>query len=206
MKRVRAGDSAINDSAPDTSPVALLIVDMLADFESADMAPMYRSALRAARKIAMLRKRLSRAGIPSIFVNDNVGRWRANGVGLIEQVSKSVRGRRIVELLGPDVDDYVLLKPKHSVFYATPLETLLAYMRARALILTGLTSTQCVLFSAMDAYVRDFKLFIPRDCVVSASRRDTQVTDYLFRTRLRADIRTSDRLRPNDLRKLHGAH
>jgi len=204
MKRVAADNSAINDSAPDFSPVVLLVVDMLSDFESDEMAGLYSSAMRAAKKIARLRERLAKAGIPVLFINDNQGRWRSDGLAAVEQLSKSERGRSILKLLTPGVDDYLLLKPKHSVFYSTPLETLLTYIRARALILTGLTSMQCVLFSAIDAYVRDFKLFIPRDCVVSETRRDAQVTDYLFRKRLRADTRASEYLRVPLLRRIHG--
>jgi isochorismate hydrolase len=194
----------INDSAPDSASIVLLIIDMFGDFESEELAPLYRGAVAAARKIALLRRRAAGAGIPVIFVNDNVGRWRSTGAGLIEQASQSKQGRVIVDLLAPGFEDYILLKPKHSIFYATPLEVLLKYIGAKALILTGLTGTQCILFSAVDAYVRDFELYIPGDCVASANRRDAQATEYLFRTRLKADTRSSTRLRVPTLRSRHG--
>jgi nicotinamidase-related amidase len=198
--------SAINDSAIDSSTVALLIVDMLSDFDADELSPMFAAALQAAKKIASLRSRVSAAGIPVLYINDNMGRWRSAGPALVERATKTRRGRAIVDLLAPRFHDYLLLKPKHSVFFSTPLDTLLSYMGVRVLILTGMTSTQCILFSAMDAYVRDFKLYIPRDCVVSERKRDAEVTEYLFRAKLKADTRESHRLRIPALKaKHHGA-
>lgn len=193
-------DARIGGSAPERAAVVLLIIDMLSDFEAESMAPLFRPALLAARQISLLRKRADAAGIPTMYVNDNAGRWRSSGRSLVERAAKSARGRAILELIAPRYQDYFLLKPKHSIFFATPLDTLLQYMRARALILTELTSAQCILFSAMDAYLRDFNLFIPSDCVVSKSRKDAAVTEYLFRERLMADTRAANQLRVPSLR------
>jgi isochorismate hydrolase len=198
-------DARINGSAPDNSAAVLVIVDMLSDFESAEMAKLFRSAVRAARQIALLRKRADAAGIPTMYVNDNVGRWRSSAQSLVERAAKTKRGRVIVDLIAPRAHDYLLLKPKHSIFYATPIDTLLQYMRSKALILTGLTSTQCILFSAMDAHVRDFDLFIPRDCVVSKNRKESTMTEYLFRTSLMADTRNAHRLRLPNLQRRYAS-
>ena len=73
----------------------------------------------------------------------------------------------------PDARDNCVLKPKHSAFFATLLDTLLAYMGAKKLILTGVSGNQCVLFTANDAYVRDLELHIPADCIASPTRRET---------------------------------
>jgi nicotinamidase-related amidase len=189
-----ASDAGINGSAPDHSASVLIVVDMLSDFES-EMAPLFRSALRAAKQIALLRKRAEAVGIPTMYVNDNMGRWRSAGHDLAERAAKTKRGRAVIELIAPRFQDYLLLKPKHSIFYATPIDTLLQYMGAKALILTGLTSTQCILFSAMDAHVRDFDLYIPHDCVVSKSRKEAAMMEYLFRTSLMADTRAANQLR-----------
>jgi isochorismate hydrolase len=173
---------------------------MLADFESEELAPLYRAALRIAKNVARLRIRTQRAGIPTLFINDNFGRWRSSEAALIDRVAKSARGKAILELLAPRSEDYIILKPKHSTFFATPLRTLLSYIGADSLILTGLSSTQCILFSAIDAYVRDYRLYIPANCVVSAGRKDTHVADYLFREYLHADTRPAERLRISTLR------
>jgi nicotinamidase-related amidase len=200
-RRHAESDARINNAAPDEAAVVLLVIDMLSDFASDETAPLFRSALRVANQIALLRRRAEAAGIPTMYVNDNVGRWRSAGQAMVERAAKTKRGRAVVELIAPRVHDYLVLKPKHSVFYATPLDTLLQYLSARVLILTGLTNTQCILFSAMDAHVRDFKVFIPRDCVVSKSRKEAALMEYLCRTSLRADTRAASRLRLASLRK-----
>ena len=75
-----------------------------------------------------------------------------------------------MRLLGPQHDDYAVVKPKHSGFYATPLELLLTHLGARSLVLTGLAGDACVLLTAADAYLRAYRLFVPGDCVASADR------------------------------------
>jgi nicotinamidase-related amidase len=85
-----------------------------------------------------------------------------------------VRGRPIAQLLAPDEDDYFVLKPKHSGFHSTSLDVLLAHLEARTLILTGIAGNFCVLFTAHDAYMRDFRLFVPRDCTASEEEADNR--------------------------------
>jgi len=101
----------------------------------------------------------------------------------------------------PRADDYLVLKPKHSIFYATPLDVLLTYMKVHTLVLTGLTGTQCILFSAMDAYVRDFKVYAPRDCIVSPNAKEAEVSDYVLRSSMNADTETSTQLRIAELKR-----
>jgi nicotinamidase-related amidase len=105
-----------------------------------------------------------------------------------------VRGRPLVERLTPEADDYFVLKPKHSGFFSTTLDTLLAYLRARTLILTGLTADNCVLFTASDAYLRDFDVIVPPDCVASIDPRHTrQALDHMHRV-LKAELTDSTAL------------
>jgi len=102
-----------------------------------------------------------------------------------------VRGRPIVDYLAPEADDYFVLKPKHSGFFSTTLDTLLEYLRARTLILTGLTADNCVLFTASDAYLRDFHLVVPPDCVASVEREHTRQALAHMRRVLKADLTLS---------------
>ncbi len=62
--------------------------------------------------------------------------------------------------------DFVL-KPKHSAFYCTPFDILLNHLNTKTLILTGFAGNICVLFTANDAYMRNFKLIVPKDCIGS---------------------------------------
>ena len=94
----------------------------------------------------------------------------------------------------PDEHDYFVLKPKHSAFYSTTLDTLLDYLGARTLILTGVAGNICILFSANDGYMRDFNLVVPADCVASNFPRDNKQALALMREVLKADITPSTRL------------
>jgi nicotinamidase-related amidase len=148
---------------PDT---ALLIVDMISAWDFPDAAPLLRHAARIAEPIARLRRRLARAGVPVVYVNDNYGHWRSDFRHVV-QMSMAGPGARVTEQIAPDEEDYFVLKPKHSAFFATPLELLLDHLGARRLVLVGLTSDQCIAHSAADARVRDFEVVVPRDCVAT---------------------------------------
>ena len=87
-----------------------------------------------------------------------------------------VRGRALVEALVPEPDDYFVLKPKHSGFFSTTLDILLEYLGVKTVILTGVAGNICVLFTANDAYMRDFSLVVPRDCVASNTEEENRRT------------------------------
>jgi nicotinamidase-related amidase len=119
-----------------------------------------------AERIAALKARARALGIPAIYVNDNFGRWRSDlGTLLAHHLAMDHPGRAMAEALHPDEHDYFVLKPKHSGFFSTTLDTLLAYLGARTLILTGVAGNICVFFTANDAYMRDFGLVVPSDCL-----------------------------------------
>lgn len=121
-------------------------------------------------------------------MNDNFGRWRSDLTSLVEHARKG-KGRKLVELLRPDEDDYFVLKPKHSGFFSSTLETLLRYLGANTLIITGIAGNYCVLFTANDAYMRDYRLIVPADCTVSNKAAENRDALNLMRNYLRADIR-----------------
>lgn len=105
-----------------------------------------------------------------------------------------MRGQPVVELLRPDEDDYFVLKPKHSGFYSTTLDLLLGYLQAETLILTGIAGNNCVLFTANDAYLRDFRLIVPEDCVASNTDDENRVALEQMRKVLKAEVRPSDQI------------
>ena len=171
MPRSRSKD--LHGFAPDECPVALLLIDWINDLEFDGGARLFPQALAAAKTVAALRQRAKQAGVPVIYCNDNFGKWRSDFRSLLEHVlEEDVRGKPIAQLLKPDEQDYFVLKPKHSAFHSTSLEVLLAHLGAKTLILTGIAGNFCVLFTAHDAYMRDFRLVVPRDC--SASEQDAE--------------------------------
>jgi nicotinamidase-related amidase len=186
----------LHGAAPDRSADALLILDMISDFDFPKGSSILRAALPVARRIARLKERAVRAGVPVIFVNDSRGRWRSDFADtLARALAVGSKGAPIARLLAPAARDYCVLKPKHSGFFATVLGTLLEYLQVRRLILTGASTEQCVLFTANDAHVRDYRLAIPRDCVATDSARANNLAFRYFRDVLGADLRPSTRLR-----------
>ena len=174
----------------------MLILDMISDFGFEDGSRLFQAALPVARRIAKLKLRAGRAGVPVIYVNDNQGRWRSDFTALLRHsLREGSRGAPIVRMLVPGPLDYCILKPKHSGFFGTVLAALLEYLGARRLILTGVSAQQCVLFTANDAYVRDLELAIPRDCVTSESPAMTQLALRYFKSVLGADLSASTRIR-----------
>jgi nicotinamidase-related amidase len=98
------------------------------------------------------------------------------------------RGRRIAQLLAPAERDFFLFKPRHSAFYDTPLDSLLVRLKVGRVVLTGVTAHQCVLFTAMDAHVRDYKIRVVRDCVASFTSGQKQRALRLAAESLDAEV------------------
>jgi nicotinamidase-related amidase len=174
---------------------ALLIIDMISDFKFKDGAAIARAALPAARKIAKLRAAAAAKRIPVLFVNDNLGHWRSDFRQMLDRCrAAGCMGAPIVEVLQPSVSDYFVLKPTHAGFYGTPLDRLLEELDAKTLVLTGISAHQCILFTANEAYLRDYKLVIPSDCVAAKTLRQKHFALEYFNSVLHADTRPSARV------------
>jgi len=190
----------LHGNAPDKSAVALLFIDVINDLEFPEGDQLLQYALPMARQIAALKRQAQQSNIPVIYVNDNFGRWRSDFNAQVEHcLSDGVRGQPIAELLRPDKDDYFVLKPKHSGFFSTTLDTLLNYLGTKTVVLTGMAANICVLFTANDAYVRDFNLVVPADCVASNTEDENRYALQQMRTVLKADTRPAAELSLSDL-------
>jgi len=145
-------------------------------------------AVAAAERLAAFKARARAAGVPVIYANDNFGRWRSDLRQVVERcLGDGVRGQRLAELLAPDSDDYAVLKPKHSAFFATPLDLLLDALGCTRLVVGGFTADLCVQFTAQDAYLRDLGLVVPRDAVASIDPGDHEAALAYMARALRAD-------------------
>lgn len=194
---------------PDKAEAALLLLDVINDFtwEGAEM--ILPHARKAAQRIAALRARCRDLEIPVVYVNDNFGRWRSDlGAVVRHCMEDDVPGGDIVRMLAPDEEDYFVLKPKHSGFYSTTLDVLLRYLGVRTLIIAGFAGNLCVLFTANDAYLRDFYLAVPEDCCASNEPEENRQALEQMRKYLKADITPSTELdleallrRPGSLRE-----
>jgi nicotinamidase-related amidase len=190
----------LHGNVPDQAGAALLLIDVINDFEFEGGEALLKLALPVGKNIANLKRLAKQAGIPAIYVNDNFGKWQSDLNKIVSHcLDDGVRGEPFVKLVLPDEDDYFVLKPKHSGFYCTSLELLLEHLGAHNLILAGIAGNNCVLFTANDAYMRDFKLLVPVDCSASQIQEDNENAMNQMEKVLKADIRPSTEL---DLKRL----
>lgn len=170
----------------------LLIIDMINEFEFDDATGLIATIEETARHIAGLKRRMKQARLPVVYVNDNFGRWQSDFRKLVGRCLEThCRGKHVARILLPEDDDYFVLKPKHSAFYATPLELLLHDLQVGRVIVTGIAGDNCVLFTAADAYMRNFDVAVPADCTVSLDANRNRSALEHMRITLKADVRPS---------------
>lgn len=187
-----SGKNDLHGNAPDESEIAVILIDVINDLDFDGGEELLRTALPAARNITRLSERARRANVPIIYVNDNFGRWRSDFKKIVNHcLHANMRGRTIAELLAPQEEDYFVLKPKHSGFFSTTLDLLLEYLGARTLVIAGFAGNNCVLFTANDAYMRDYGLIIPADCTASLTLADNENALRQMQLVLKADINPS---------------
>jgi nicotinamidase-related amidase len=185
---------------------ALLLIDVINDLAFKGSRPLVEQAEPMATRLAALKRRATEAGVPTIYVNDNFGKWRSDFRQTVAHcTARSSPGRRVSQRLRPTTRDYFVLKPKHSGFFDTTLDTLLDALRIRRVILTGIAGNICVLFTANDAYMREFKLFAPADCIVSNTAADNGHALGQIETVLKGNLALSTQLAfRNSLRNRKG--
>jgi nicotinamidase-related amidase len=175
---------------------ALLLVDVINDMDFRGSGALVKQAEAMAPRLRTLKQRARKAGIPAIYINDNFGQWRSDFRSLVDHcLNDEVPGRKVASMLQPDPDDYFVLKPKQSAFYGTTLDTLLDSLATERVILTGIAGNNCILFSANDAYMREFELFIPSDCVVSNTSKENSYALRQMKKILKANVAPSTKLR-----------
>lgn len=192
----------------DEGGTVLLIIDMVSTWDYPDAAPMLRGAVAIAPAIARLKSRCRAAGVPVVYANDNQGRWRSDWHGLMhDAIAAGGAGAGIARQLAPDDDDYFVLKPMHSAFFATPLQLLLESLRARRLLLTGVSADQCVLATAQAAHMHRYEMVAPRDAIAAPTPHRTRAVLRYFddvlqlRTTPAARIRLQGHAAPSERRR-----
>jgi nicotinamidase-related amidase len=192
----------LHGSVPDTSPVALVLIDLINDLEFEGGERMLSHLLRVAPRIAALKAKARKRHVPVIYANDNFGRWRSDFRQAVAHcLQDGVRGRQVVELLKPVPEDYFVLKVRHSAFFSTALERLLRDLKAKRIVIIGVSGDMCVLLTAADAYMRDLELYVPRDCVASISAAENRKALRYMERVFKADTRPSSKLDFSKLRR-----
>jgi nicotinamidase-related amidase len=148
--------------------------------------------MEAARAAAALKERLSAEGVAAIYANDNYGVWQSDFHSQVAAcLGMEGPPAEIARLLYPQARDLTILKPRHSAFYASPLELLLSEMQARELIICGLATDICVQLTAMDAFLREYRVWVPADCTAAESREAKEIALAYMAGALKCDIAAS---------------
>lgn len=185
------------------SPRVLLLVDFInpLNFPGADaLAP---AALEAARATAALKEKLGAGGVATIYANDNYGVWQSDFHSLVSTcLGMEGPPGEIARLLYPQAEDITILKPRHSAFYASPLELLLTEMEAKELVICGLASDMCVQLTAAEAFLREYPCWVPADCHAAESDEAREAAVAYMESVLKCDVRPSTSPAPR--RKVRG--
>ncbi|WP_312489227.1 isochorismatase family cysteine hydrolase [Sphingomonas sp.] len=187
------------DDSPDstTAPAsaALIIIDMINDLDFDGGEQLREPAGAAARRIVALREAADKAGVPVIYVNDNFGHWHAERSTIVAHCGRDDSpGRALIAALAPRDSDYFIVKPQFSGFYATNLPVLLPQLGVNRVILTGVAADICVLFTAADAHMREYDLWVPGDTVASESDEHRRWALEIMRHAMCAETRPTDEL------------
>ncbi len=171
---------------------ALLIIDMINDMDFDEGDALLREVDAICDTIVRLKEEARRANVPTLYVNDNFSRWREDPSGIVDYV-RTTAGKAVAERLAPGPEDYFVVKPQVSGFYATSLPALLPRLGVNRLILTGVAADICVLFTAADAHMREYGLWVPEDAVASDRREHRDWALGIMEKSMGADIRRTDR-------------
>jgi nicotinamidase-related amidase len=174
------------------SATALIVIDMLNHYEHEDAEPLRRSVREALPAIQELVRRASAAETPIVYVNDNHGDWSA---GRPELCRRALAGPdpSLVEPILPDERAAFVVKARHSIFYQTQLDYMLREQGIERIVLSGQVTEQCVLYSALDAYVRRYSIVIPRDAVAHIHRELADAALRMMEINMSAEIATAAR-------------
>jgi len=192
-KQAKPRSSRANGKRSDT---ALLIIDVINDLDFPGGENVLPWALRMVDRLGPFAARMRRTGVPVIYVNDNFGYWRSNFSDIYKHCTRpGIRGRDVARALKPVPDDYFILKPKHSAFFATSLVPLLEYLGTKKLILAGIATNLCIFFSAHDAHMHEYKLTVLSDCCAAESDEDHDLALSQLQRFLRVRVCRSDELK-----------
>jgi nicotinamidase-related amidase len=170
---------------------ALIVIDMLNAYEHADADRLTRSVERSLPAMERLIARTQESDTLTIYVNDNFGAWRSSRQELLES---ALRGRygHLVEPIAPPDDALFVVKARHSIFFQTPLEYLLGQEDVDRVVLIGQVTEQCILYSALDAYIRHHDVVVPRDAVAHIHEHLADAALELMEINMDAEVCATD--------------
>ena len=169
---------------------ALVVIDMLNTYDFDDADALAESAEEVVPNIAKLLARAEDEDVPIIYVNDNYGDWNSSADELVKRALEGERPQ-LIEPIKPPQDVSFVIKARHTIFYGTPLEYLLQTREIDRLVMTGQVTEQCVLYSALDAYVRHVEVAVPRDAVAHIHEDLAEAALRMMELNMGADVTPS---------------
>jgi nicotinamidase-related amidase len=160
---------------------------VLNPYEHEDADRLAESVERTVEPISSLIARAREEGAEIIYVNDNYGDWNSSSEELAQRALEGARPELVEPLLPPEGADFVI-KARHTIFYMTPLEYLLGQKEIDHLVMVGQVTEQCILYSALDAYVRHLGVTVPRDGVAHINEDWAKVSLELMEQNMDAQI------------------
>jgi nicotinamidase-related amidase len=173
---------------------ALAVIDMLNTYEHEDAELLTESVARVVNPMSRLIARAVEADVPVIYVNDNYGDWNSSQEEITQRAMKGKRPDLIEPILPPAEVDFVM-KARHTIFYMTPLEYLLGQRGIERLVLVGQVTEQCILYSALDAYVRHIPVTVPTDAVAHIHKPLADSAFEMMRRNMDAELVPSEEVR-----------
>lgn len=168
---------------------ALLIVDVINHFAFAGARALATAADAIGAPLRALRGRFDAAGLPVIYANDNWTDWQGGFPDLVaSSLALGGASAHLAERLAPEDGHYYVLKPKHSAFMATALPVLLQQLDVDRIAITGIATDSCVLATAIDAHMRDYRLWVPGDCTAARTPALKRAALHVLRHTCHADV------------------
>jgi nicotinamidase-related amidase len=170
------------------SDTAVLVIDMLNTYQHPDadkLAPHVAEIIDPLA--ALVSQARERDDVALIYVNDNYGDFTAEFSDLVRSALDGERPD-LVEPIVPAEGCRMLTKVRHSAFYSTSLGYLLGQLEPRRVVLTGQVTEQCILYTALDAYVRHFPVVVPPDAVAHIDPELSDAALTMMESNMRAEI------------------
>jgi len=174
---------------------ALVVVDMLNTYEHDDADKLIRSVREVVPSIASLIERARSQDVDVVYVNDNYGAWDAGPGDVVQRALAGPHPDLVEPIVPPDDVTAFVLKARHTIFYQTPLEYLLRTLGVERLVLAGQVTEQCILYSALDAYVRHFEVVVPPDAVAAIHPELHEAALEMMRVNMDADVTPAEKIR-----------
>jgi nicotinamidase-related amidase len=169
------------------SNAAVLFIDLINDFQFEGGEKLLTHTEEILPNILRLRQFAEENQLPIIYINDHYRLWQYNQAKIIDYCTNDAN-EHIMEKIKPKPNDYFLIKPQHSAFFQTPLQSLLQDLKRTHLIISGIAGDICVLFTAKDAYMYQYSMHVPKNCMASEVKEGNDYALYLLHSVMKANI------------------